>query len=182
MTPMRTLISRGIVLLLLLLSSLSPAQNTEAPKDLGKLMFAKTAADIVANMQHQSLAGYVVVVIDEKNWAPLLKDGDLSPFLKLKEPKPGLRAAILISNPRISPTFCVFFNDGTAVSLATAQPNAAGKIDPAQVASSQKPVPKEAIRAGKEELFFTEGEISSDDGQPIAAYQINSAGNKTKKQ
>ena len=181
--PTTTIRNRaGKILLLFLLAVCARAQNNEpaAKKEDGKLIFVTTAARVISNLQHQTLAGYTAAAIDQKIWTPLLKDGDLGPFLKLKEPKPELRAVILILNAKTSMTFCVYFNAFTPIGIAIVQPNPAGKIDPSEVASSYKSVPKEAVREGEEELYFISGEIRSDDDQPISAYKIASAGKKTK--
>jgi hypothetical protein len=167
--------------LLLALSASAIAQGTKTPTDDKKFIFAKIATNVIANTEHKSLAGYFVIVVDEKNWASLLNDGDLGPFLKQKEQKVETRAVILTSNPKELPSFCVYFEGITPVGLSTVRPNPAGKIERAEVASAYKTVPGEALKEGDEELYFIPGQVTSDDDQPVPGYKIAGAGKRPPK-
>jgi len=64
--------------------------------------------------------------------------------------------------------------------MVTLPPAAGGKIDADEVAKAYKPVSKDMLKEGDDELLLSDGEIASDDGQPLVAFNIQSGGKKKK--
>ncbi len=155
-------------------------QKEEQNKKNEAQSFAMQAARIISNAQHKTPAGYLAIPVNQKDWTTLLKDKDLGPFLKLKEPKPNLSVVVLILNPEESATFCVYFDDVSPIGMVALPPAPGGKIDAGEVAKAYKTVSKDMLKEGDEELLLSDGEVSSDDGQPLVAFNIASGG-KSKK-
>ncbi|MFI5105232.1 MAG: hypothetical protein ACHP79_09940 [Terriglobales bacterium] len=145
----------------------TPSNKTDKTNDeKSQLWFAQTAAVIAINTQHLDLNGYAVAYIDQTIWTPLLKDKDAGPFLKLKEPKPGRKLVILISNPDKA-VVGVFFDDATPAGMAVLKPGE--KL----AADSLKEIPKDALKETGQKLRFENAELASDDGDPIPAFSIS---------
>jgi hypothetical protein len=126
------------------------------------------------------MAGYMAVYVDDKSWEKLSKDSDLGPVLKLWEPKPGRSMVLLMSSDSAGTRIAVYFEGLDVAGSVIVSPQSDAKLDP----SSIKAVPKEALKEidAEQGLLFTRGEISSDDGDPVVAYQITSSEKKPNKQ
>jgi hypothetical protein len=151
------------------------AQNKAGTETKDPLPFVKIAANVGSNIQDRNLSGFLAIFIDSQSWASGLKDGDLAPFLKLKEAKPG-RSAVLIFSPEKDTAIAVFF-DGDSVIGATSAKGKSGKIDAADI-SPVKPVAKETLKDKVQDWEFTKGDVATDDGQPVPAFQISSPAKK----
>src|SRR5215467_505577 len=94
----RVLVSLLFAGLLAAAQSQPSTQNTEA-QNTDPLYFVRIAADVTVNVQ-QLGEGRLGIYVSDKNWAEGLKDGDLGPFLKIKEAKPGRSAAFLFNQAK----------------------------------------------------------------------------------
>jgi hypothetical protein len=153
----------GSVILAVALVAAGAAQNQPnqgKSEKKGPLFFAKIAADIAVNVQHKSINGFLAIYVDEQDWAAGLKDGDLGPFLKVKEAKPG-RSAVFIFSQEKDAAVCVYFDGDSAFAVSVL----GGKIEPVAVT-------KEMLKKGAEELKFSESSINTDDGQPLPAFLV----------
>ena len=130
----------------------------------------KVAANVAANTQHQDFNDFLAVYVDSKTWAAALKDGDLGPFLKLKEEKPG-RSAVLFFSPAKDIAISVFFDGDMAFGMTSAKAKNS-KIEASDISSAYKPVSKEMLKDAGVEFQFNKGDIATDDGQPLTGYQI----------
>ena len=148
------------------------AQNQPQPKKEEPLSFVKIAADVASNVQHDTVNGSLGIYISEKNWAAGLNDGDLGPFLKVKEAKPD-RSAVCFFTSQKDAAVCVYFDGNNPFGVTATKAGSSGKIEAADVASAYKPVSKDMLKKGAEEISFTEGEIATDDGQPLPAYTVS---------
>ena len=164
-------IRRLAIFALIALATLAQGQTPSGKPDKTndektQLWFAQTAAVIAINTQHLDLNGYAVAYIDHTMWAPLLKDKDAGPFLKLKDAKPGRKLVMLISNPDKA-VVGVFFDDATPTGMVVLKPGE--KL----AADSLKEIPKDALKETGQTLRFENGELASDDGDPIPAFSIS---------
>ncbi len=158
----------------LLVPALS-AQNKAGTETKDPLPLVKIAANIGSNIQDRNLDGFLAIYIDSQSWAAGLKDGDLGPFLKLKDAKPG-RSAVLIFSPEKDTGIAVFF-DGDSVIGATSAQAKSGKIDEANI-SPAKPVAKETLKQ-TQDWEFTKGDVATDDGLSVPGFQISNPAKKT---
>jgi hypothetical protein len=163
-----------------LISALATAQSQPgAAKDAeksGPLALVKTAAKIAGNTQPQDFNNFLAVYVDSQTWSAALKDGDLGPFLKLKEEKPG-RSAVLFFSPEKDIAISVFF-DGDAAFGVTSAKAKSGKIEASDISAAYKPVSKEMLKDAGQELQFNKSDVITDAGQALTAYQITSADKK----
>jgi hypothetical protein len=159
----------------LLVPAFAAAQNKIDTETKDPLPLVKIAANVASSVQDQNLSGFIAIYIDSQSWASGLKDGDLGPFLKLKDAKPGL-SAVLIFSPEKDTAIAVFF-DGDSVIGATSAKAKSGKIDAADI-SPVKPVAKEALKDKLQDWEFTKGDVATDDGQSVPAFQISSPAKK----
>ena len=160
----------------LLVSGLALAQSKPEDSKKDPLPLLKIAANIAGNIQDRNMDGFLVIYIDSQTWAAGLKDGDLGPFLKLKESKPG-RSAVLFFPGEKDTGIAVFFDGDTAFG-ASAVKAKNGKLDPNDISTAYKPVAKEMLKDSGKNWEFNKGDVATDDGQAVTAYQMNSPGKK----
>ena len=149
-------------------------QLPDPARDAGKkqaLAFVKTAATVAGNVQHETVDRSTAVFIDEQNWAAGLKDGDIGPFLKVKEAKAGRSAACLFSEKKDS-AVCVYFDGEKPFGVTAAKAGASGKIEAGDIAAASKSVTKEMLVPASEELNFTELNVATDDQVPLPGFVI----------
>jgi hypothetical protein len=160
----------------LLVSAIATAQNKPDAEKKDPLPLVKIAVNIAGNLKDHNLNGFLAVYIDSESWASGLKDSDLGPFLKLKETKPN-RSAVLIFSPEKDTGICVFF-DGDSAFGATGARAKDGKMEADAISAAYKPVTKEMLKDAGQDFQFTRGDVTTDDGQAVPAYQISSAAKK----
>jgi len=167
--------SRLLLLLMIAMAVLAPAQNQPNAEKKPPLFFLKVAADVAGNVQSQSLNGLLAIYIKDKDWKEALKDGDLGPFMKAQEAKPGRSAGCLFSSSKDT-AICVYFDGNAPFGVAAVRVGPSGKIGAADVSAAYKAVSNEMLKKGKEGMTFTESGVNTDDGVPLPAYLITSAG------
>ena len=148
------------------------AQNQSNTEKADPLSFVKTAADIAGNVQPAGLDGYTAIYVSEQHWADGLKDGDLGPFLKLKEAKAGRSAAFFFSQSRDA-AICVFFDGKSPFGVAAVHAGSGGSIQTSDIQAAYKPVSKDMLKKGEQEWQFSENEINTDDGVALPAFAVS---------
>jgi hypothetical protein len=138
------------------------------------LAFIKIAADVAGNVQRETVSDSFGIYVGESNWASGVKDGDLGPFLKLKEAKPGRSAACLFTQAKDS-AVCVFFDGQSPFGVAAARADLGGGIQAEAVSAAYKAVTKEMLKhtAG---LIFNATNVITDDGQVLPAFVVAELG------
>jgi hypothetical protein len=147
------------------------AQNQPQQKKEEPLSFVKIAADVASNVQHDTVNGSLGIYISSQNWDAGLKDGDLGPFLKVKEAKADRSAVCFFTNQKDA-AVCVYFDGNTPFGMTAIKAGSSGKIEAGDVAPTYRAVTKEMLKKGAEELGFSDGEISTDDGQALPAFLV----------
>jgi hypothetical protein len=150
------------------------AQNRPDAEKKPPLFFLKIAANVASHVQSQSLIGFLAIYIDDQTWKAALQDGDLGPFLKGQEAKPGRSAGCLFTT-RKDAAICTYFDGDVPYGVVAVRAGAAGTIDGSDILGGYKPVSKQMLKKGKEDLNFTEGAVTTDDHTPLSAFQISSA-------
>ena len=164
-----SLLLTGMLISVLAAAQTQPATTNNETTD--PLDFIKTTADVARNVLQSNVEGYLGVYVSEQNWAAGLKDSDLGPFLKIKEAKPGRSAAFLFTNSR-DKAVCVYFDGKTPFGVVAVQAAAGGSIKPDDIAPAFKPVSKDMLKKSDQQLQFNSGDVNTDDGVPLPAYQI----------
>ena len=146
-----------------------PSKDQPSQEDIG-IRYARMALNVASLTQHQSMDGYLAVFVDDKSWTKLTKDGDLGPFLKLKEQKAERRMVYMLPNSPDGLRVVVYFDGPAATGVAAFTPGPDAKID----ADAVKPVPKETLKAvdAAGGWTFDREDVTSDDGDPVPAYRI----------
>ena len=160
----------------LLLSGMAAAQNKPAADKKDPLLQVKTASNIAANSQQQDLDAFLAVYVGPESWASALKDGDLGPFLKVKEQKAG-RSAVLFFSDKKDTGICVFFDGDSAFAL-TAATAKSGKLEASDISSGVKPVTKEMLKDSGQDYVFNGTDVATDDGDRLTGFQITRASKK----
>jgi hypothetical protein len=151
---------------------------TKHDADQDPLSIVKIATDVAGNLAGHAMKGYIVIYLDQKTWTAGLNDGDLGPFLKVKEAKPGRSVACLFSRDKDAAT-CVYFDAGTPFGVVAIKAGTSGKIENSDIPTAYKAVSPEMLKKRDDNLSFAPNDsIASDDGQKLTAYMIGSA--KTK--
>lgn len=167
----RTPASLVLILAATFIPSLALAQNQPAADAADPLSFVKTATDIAGNVQHDSLVGRLAIYISEKNWAEGLKDGDLGPFLKIKDAKAGRSAACIFTNEKDA-AICVYFDGKDPFGVVAAKTSAGAAFKPEDISVAYKPVSKDMLKKGDQQFDFNNIELNTDDGTALPAFQI----------
>ena len=146
-----------------------PQQKQEEP-----LALVKIAADVALNVQHDTVKNRSFgIYISSQNWSSGLKDGDLGPFLKVKEAKAD-RSAVCFFTQQKDAVVCVYFDGKTPFGVTAVKAGSSGKIEAGDVAPTYKPVSKDMLKKGSEELNFTDADgVSADDGQALPAFVVS---------
>jgi hypothetical protein len=166
--------TRVVVFLMLAMTALlAVAQSQPAAETKTPLFFLKIAADVAGNVQSQPLNGFFAIYVDDKNWKAAEKDSDLGPFLKKQEAKPRRSAGCLFSSKKDT-AICVYFDGDVAFGVAAVRVVPGGKIEAKDVSAANKSVSKDMVKKGGEDLTFTDGQVNTDDGTPLPAFQITS--------
>ena len=164
------------IIVAVLISGFAGAQSTNAEKkdndNKVSLSLINTAANVFANTQQASLNDFFAAFVDSKTWDSALKDSDLGPFLKLKEKKQA-RSVVFFIAPKGTLIAAVFF-DGNSAFGVTWTNIGDGKIESNALSAKYQPVSNEMLKDSGQRLQFTQGDISTDDGDSIPAYQITS--------
>jgi hypothetical protein len=158
-------------LVLAMATVLTLAQSRPSTEKKPPLFFLKIAANVASHVQSQSLIGYLAIYIDEQTWSAALKDGDLGPFLKGQEAKPGRSAGCLFTT-RKDAAVCTYFDKDVPYGVVAVRAGATGTIDGSDILAAYKPVSKQMLKKGKEDLNFTEGAVTTDDGTRVPSFQI----------
>ena len=171
---MKSRMAVSLVLLALFVSGFAAAQSQASPEKNDPLSLVGIAVDIASNSQQHNLDGYIAIYVSPEKWAVALKDGDLGPFLKLKEAKPGRSAVFFFSAAAPSKDLAigVYFDGGTAFGVTAAQAGASGKIEAGDISAGYKAVTKEMLKNASQGFRFGQVEINTDDGEPLTAYAI----------
>lgn len=156
-----------------LLSALALAQSQSTPEKADPQFFMQTAANIAGNVQQQSLEGFTGIYVDDQNWAAAAKDGDLGPFMKLKDApaKPGRTAAFFFSSAKDA-AICVYFDGKSPFGVVAVKAASGGGIQAGDISAAYKPVSKDMLKKGSQEYHFTADQITTDDGAALPAFQI----------
>jgi hypothetical protein len=150
------------------------AQNQtkqQKPEKKDPLFFVKRAVEIASVVQREIVNGSLGIYIADENWAAGLKDSDLGPFLKVKEGKEDRSAACLFTQDKAA-AVCVYFDGNSPFGVVAAKAGASGRIEAADISAAFKPVSKDMLGKGADELTFTPNPVSTDDGQELPAFAV----------
>lgn len=164
----------SLIVAVMLVSALASAQDQPSTEKADPVFFIKVAADIAGNVQHDSLDRFLGIYVSDQNWVSGTKDGDLGPFLKLKdaEGKAGRSVAFFFTEAKDA-AICVYFDGKTPFGVVAVHAAAGGSIQAADVAAAYKPVSKDMLKKGDQEWHFNENSINADDGTALPAFQIS---------
>jgi|SRR5215471_2381363 len=156
----------------------SQSQATAAKSD--PLSLVETAVNIAANTQQLNFEQYLAIYVGPENWDAAAKDGDLGPFLKLKEKKPSQSAIVFLPRNANTPApiVCVYFDGDKAFGVTAAKAKDGGNIAASDIADAYKPVTKAMTENKGREFQFVAGEVRTDDDAPLPAYAIKSTAKK----
>jgi hypothetical protein len=160
-----------LCIVLAMATVLTVAQSRPSPEKKPPLFFLTIAANVASHVQSQSLIGYLAIYIDEQTWSAALKDGDLGPFLKPQEAKPGRSAGCLFTT-RKDAAVCTYFDNDVPYGVVAVRAGSKGTIDGSDILGAYKPVSKQMLKKSKEDLHFTEGAVTTDDGTRVPSFQI----------
>jgi hypothetical protein len=150
---------------------------THAGQTEDSFPLVKVATDIVQLYRHQSLAGLIAIPIDETKWAALARDSDLGPFLKFKKPQTGLSLVLIVPlNSKKDSTYCIYFRGAEPFGVAAVKATETGKSTDKDIREAYKEITKDMVKTGKEELYFTNVSLRTDDDSPLPAVKILSGG------
>jgi hypothetical protein len=172
---MKSCAAVSLILAATLLPALAFSQTLPAPDNSDSLAFVKVAADVGGNVQSDSLVGRIALYVSDKNWPDALKDGDLGPFLKVKEAKPGRSAACIFTDEKDA-AICVYFDGKEPFGVVALKASTGGGFKPADVSAAFKPVSKDMLEKGSQGLQFDKIDINTDQGVTLPGFVISKPG------
>lgn len=158
-----------LVLCGLMISGVAMPQS-QGSAESDPLALIKIAINVASNTK-QNVDGHLAILVTPEKWAAGLKDGDLGPFLKLKEQKPG-RSAVFIISPAKDTAIGVYFDNGVAFGMTAVKAGSSGKIEPGDISAGYKAITSEMLKATSKQFNFEAVSINTDDGESLAAYLI----------
>src|SRR5450432_3975443 len=161
---------------MLFVAGFAVAQNQASPGKSDPLSLIQIAVNVATNA-HQDLDGHLAIYVDPEKWTAGLKDGDLGPFLKLKEQKPGRSAVCIVSSSKDS-AIAVYFDGDTAFGMTAVKAGASGKIDASDISAGYKAITKEMLADAGQKFHFEPIDLNTDDGEPLPAYVITETSKK----
>jgi hypothetical protein len=180
---MKSRMATLLALVTLWIAGFAQAWSQAASEKSDPLSLAEMAVTIAANTQHQDFDGFFAIYVSPENWDLVLKDGDLGPFLKVKEKKPG-RSAVILETPSLNSTdaiVCIYFDGNKPFGMTAIKRKDGGKTLADDIASAYKPVAKSMTQKKDHEFEFVEGNIRTDNDDPLPAYKIKSVDKKPAK-
>jgi hypothetical protein len=160
-----------LALVTCLVSEFAIAQNQASTEKSDPLVLVQIAANLAGNSQHQNLDGYIAIYVDAEKWEAGLKDGDLGPFLKVKDKKAG-RSAVFFFSQSKDTAIVVYFDGGTAFGMTAVKASASGKIEASDISAGYEAVTEEMLKANGQKFHFEAAPINTDDGESLTAYVI----------
>ena len=158
----------------LLISGPTLAQSKPDAEKKDARYFARVAANVASNVQQRDLNGFLALYADSQSWASGLKDGDLAPFLKLKEEKPG-RCAVLFFAPAKDAAVTVFFDGDSPFGVAAVKAGSGGPIQAGDISAAYKPVSNDMLKETGQEFQFNESQVTTDEGSPVVAFEVSTS-------
>jgi hypothetical protein len=168
--PMR-IVSMSVCLAGLLFASAAQGQHKFSPDAKEAIPYVKMATEVALNVQHNSLNNYLAVFVTYRDWDQAVKDGDLGPFMKLKEAEGmGGRSAVCLFSSKKDAAICVYFDDKRPFGLTTVKAGADGKLgDPA---AGYQRVTNEMRKKNDQKLNYVESTVTTDYGAGLTGFQI----------
>jgi len=157
------------------IAAAAQAPPPPAPPANDSILFLKLATDISQSHAKQSLAGYLAILIREKDYVSLGKDADMGPYIQSAIDHKETCVVLVMPVEQSGRTQVVFFRDFAATQYS----ELSGKV---KVAKRLKTIDDNRVTIdgmvpdGREELLFSDVELSADDGTPVPAFQILSSG------
>lgn len=156
---------------LLLAPSVSQSQNKLSADGKEALPFVKTAVDIALNMQQGSLDRFLGVYVTYRDWDGAARDGDLGPFMKVKQASPqGGRSAVCLFSSKKDSAICVYFDEKTPFGVVTVKAGADGKLGDAS--GSYERVSQEMRKKNDQKLKYLENTVTTDYGYQLTGFLI----------
>lgn len=160
-----------IFLSLLIASSSALAQHKLDADGKQAIPYVRTAIDVALNAEAGSLNNFLAVYVSYRDSDQAAKDGDLGPFMKLKDASPhGGWSAVCLFSPKKDSGTCIYFEEKNPVGMAAAKAGADGKLgDPA---GSYRRLAREKRSKSELKLNFNEITVTTDYGAQLTGFQI----------
>ena len=152
--------------------------NEETQELAGEAVRATLGADLIRTERETSLAGYFVVSVPSEQREKLASDPDLGPFLSIGGRSPETLTLVFVPPAEgAGNTYAVYFVGEEPVGLVAVAPSVEGRISPHDLMQAYRAVSSPAAES-REELFFQPVELQADDGTPVPALRILTAGTR----
>ncbi|HLW52357.1 MAG TPA: hypothetical protein VKW06_05905 [Candidatus Angelobacter sp.] len=151
----------------------SPAIQAQKLDPDGKeaIPYVREAVDIAGNVQQGSLNNFLAVFVTYRDSDQAAKDGDLGPFMKVKEAIPiGGRTTVCLFSPKKDDAICVYFDDKKPFGLVAVKAGTDGKFGDAN--DAYRRVTREMLQKPSRQFKFTEQTVTTDYGAGLTGFQI----------
>lgn len=133
--------------------------------------YVKMAAEIALNAQQPSLNNFLAVYVSYRDSDQAAKDGDLGPFMKIKQAEPhGGWSAVCLFSPKKDAATCVYFDGKSPFGVTSVKAGGDGKLGDA--AAGYKRVTRDMRTKNEQKLSFTETTVTTDYGAGLTGFQI----------
>jgi hypothetical protein len=138
--------------------------------------YVGVAANIVRNVNNDSVNGYNAAFFHQENWASGQKDSLFGPFLSLQEAKMN-RAAVCLFSSSQNEAACVFFQDEAPYGALTVKTEMGHPFDAKAVAAAYKPITSDMIKEGNYNFKYIKSLIAMDDGTMVKSFYLTEVPN-----
>jgi hypothetical protein len=162
----------SLIFAALLIASLTAQSQHKLDAD-GKeaIPYAKMAAEVALNVQQQSLNNFLAVFISYRDSDQAARDGDLGPFMKIKQAEPaGGRSTVCLFSPKKDAAICVYFDEKKPFGVVAVKAGDDGKFG--DVAAAYQRVSPEMHKKSEQKLNFAETTVTTDYSAGLTAFLI----------
>jgi|SRR5215831_1877873 len=142
-----------------------------SPDGKEAIPYVKMAADIALNVQQVALNNFLAVYVSYRDSDQAAKDGDLGPFMKIKEAEPhgGWSAVCFFSTKKDAAT-CVYFDEKKPFGVVSVKAGSGGKL--ADPTTAYQRVTLQMRKKSDQRLDYAETTVTTDYGAGLTGFQI----------
>jgi hypothetical protein len=156
---------------ILMAESAAQGHNKLDPDGKQALPYVKVAAEIAGNVQQGSLNNFLAVFISYRDSDQAARDGDLGPFMKIKQAEPaGGRSTVCLFSSKKDSAICVYFDEKKPFGVVAVKAGENGKFG--EVSDSYKRVTQDMRKKSEQKLNFLENTVTTDYGAGLTGFQI----------
>ena len=155
----------------LLAASAAQGHPKLSPDGKEAIPYVKMATDIALNVQQVALNNFLAVYVSYRDSDQAAKDGDLGPFMKIKDAEPhGGWSAVCFFSAKKDAATCVYFDEKKPFGVASVKASSGSKL--ADHSAAYQHVTLQMRKKSDQRLDYAETTVTTDYGAGLTGFQI----------